>query len=68
MQQMQDKTKQAAEMTKDVATEGLIRARDWESAWISGVYVGKNQPADHADRKQREEYYLRQTLTTPELT
>jgi hypothetical protein len=65
VQQMQDKTKQAAEMTKDVATEGLIRARDWESTWISGVYVGKNQPLITPNRKQREEYYLRQTLTTP---
>ena len=65
VQQVEDKTKQAAEMTKGAATEGLIRARDWESTWISGVYIGKKQPLITPTKKQREQYYLRQTLTTP---
>ena len=52
-------------MTKDEAREGLLRARDWESTWISGVFVGKNQPLITLTGKEREEIYLRQTLTTP---
>ena len=64
-QQVEDKTKQAVNMTKDEAREGLLRARDWESTWISGVFVGKNQPLITLTGKEREEIYLRQTLTTP---
>jgi hypothetical protein len=64
-QQVEDKTKQALGMTKDVAQVGLVRARDWESTWISGVFVGKNQPLVSPTAKQRREIYLRQTLTTP---
>ncbi|MGB7600742.1 MAG: hypothetical protein WBM24_10595 [Candidatus Sulfotelmatobacter sp.] len=64
-QQVEDKTKQAVGLTKDVAQVGLLRARDWESTWISGVFVGKNQPLVSPTAKQRREIYLRQTLTTP---
>lgn len=52
--------------TKDAATAGLLKARDWESGWITGVYVGRNRPLVAMTREQREEIYLRQTLTTPE--
>lgn len=65
VQQVEDKTKEAAEMTGHVATEGLMRARDWEATWISGVYVGKDQELVTPTRAQRKEIYLRQTLTTP---
>jgi len=64
-QQVEDKTKQALDMTKDVAQMGFVRARDWESTWITGVFIGKNQPLITPTAKQREEIYLRQTLTTP---
>jgi len=57
---------QAAQMTKDAATAGLIKARDWESGWIAGVYVGRNRKLVTLTGEQREEIYLRQTLTTPE--
>ncbi len=59
-------TKQAAAMTKDAATKGLKRARDWESGWIAGIYVGKNRKLVPLTRDQRLDYYLRQTLTTPQ--
>src|SRR5579872_914540 len=36
-------TKQAAEMTGRLAEAGLIRARNWESTWIAGVYVANDQ-------------------------
>lgn len=65
VQQMGDKTKQAAVMTRDAATAGLIKARDWESTWITGVYVGRNQELLTPTSKERREIYLRQTLTTP---
>jgi len=65
VQQMGDKTKQAAAMTKDAATAGLMKARDWESTWITGIYVGRNQELVMPTGKERMEIYLRQTLTTP---
>jgi hypothetical protein len=64
-QQIEDKTKQAAEMTEHATTAGLIRARNWESTWITGVYVARDQPLITPTAKQRKEIYLRQTLTTP---
>jgi hypothetical protein len=53
-------------MTKDAATAGLKKARDWESSWIAGEYVGRNRVLVSPTREQREEIYLRETLTTPE--
>jgi len=66
VQEIQDKTKQAVGMTRDVATAGLLRARDWESGWIAGIYVGKNRKLVPMTRQQRMDYYLHQTFTTPE--
>ena len=65
MHQVEDRTKEAAEMTERVATEGLIRARNWESTWIEGVYVPKDHPRITLNARERREIYLRQTLTTP---
>jgi hypothetical protein len=55
VQQLQDKTK-----------EVMLKARDWESGWIAGIYVGKNRRLVPMTAHQREDYYLHQTLTTPE--
>ncbi len=44
----------------------LLRARDWESGWIAGEYVGKNRTLVTPDREEREVIYLRETLITPE--
>jgi hypothetical protein len=63
--QVEDKTKQAVGMTKDAATAGLVKARDWESGLIAGVYVGRNRKLVTLTAQQRKEIYLRQTLTTP---
>jgi len=62
---VEDKTKEAAVLTKDVATAGLKRARDWESGWITGVYVGKGRQLVSPTSQQREDIYLQQTLATP---
>ncbi len=66
VQQVEDKTKQAVNMTRDAATAGLLKARDWESGWIAGIYVGKNRKLVTLTAAERREIYLRQTLTTPE--
>jgi hypothetical protein len=55
-----------AVMTKDAATAGLLRARDWESGWIAGVYVGRRRKLVTLTGPQRREIYLQQTLITPE--
>jgi hypothetical protein len=55
-----------AGMTKGAATAGLKKARDWESGWIAGEYVGRNRKLVTPTAEQRREIYLRQTLTTPE--
>ena len=39
--------------------------RDWESGWLTGVYVEKGQPLVPLTREARQQIYLRQTLTTP---
>jgi hypothetical protein len=66
VQQVEDKTKQAVAATKDAATAGLLKARDWESGWIAGIYVGKNRKLVALTAEERKDIYLRQTLTTPE--
>ena len=65
-QQVEDKTKQAVDLTKDVAKGGLLKARDWESSRIAGIYVGKNRRLVTLSREQREQIYWKQTLATPE--
>ena len=57
--------RQVGELTEHAATAGLIRARNWESTWIEGVYVRRDQPLIRLTTRQRETIYLRQTLTTP---
>ncbi len=64
-----DKTKevavQAAEATKDLGTAALVKARDWESGWLTGVYVEKGRTMTPLTLQQRREIYLEQTLATP---
>jgi hypothetical protein len=64
-----EKTKQvtleAAGVTRKAGEMALVKARDWESGWLTGVYVGKDQAMVPLSGRQRGEYYLRQTLTTP---
>ncbi len=64
-----DKTKevavQAAEATKDLGTAALVKARDWESGWLTGVFVEKGQTMTPLTLQQRREIYLEQTLATP---
>lgn len=63
------KTKQvtvrAAEATKKAGEAALVKARDWESGWLTGVYVEKGRPMVPLTVEQRREIYLQQTLASP---
>ena len=56
---------EAADATKRVGELALVKARDWESGWFTGVFVPKDQPITPLTLAQRREYYLQQTLVTP---
>jgi hypothetical protein len=57
---------QVVDRTRDEATQQLLKARDWESNRVFGIYIGKNRPLVTLTPHQRKEIYLHQTLTTPE--
>jgi len=56
---------QGIDATKKVGELALVKARDWESGWLTGVFVGKGQTMTPLTGPQRREVYLQQTLTTP---
>jgi len=58
-------TIEAADFTKKAGEEALIKARDWESSWVTGIYVPRGQQRVSLSAEQRRQLYLRQTLTTP---
>jgi len=64
-----EKTKQvtigAAKVTEKVGEKALIKARDWESGWLTGPYVSRSRERVTLTGQQRQQIYLQQTLTTP---
>ena len=58
-------TVQAAVATKNLGTAALLKARDWEGGWLTGVYVEKSRPLVPVSVQQRREIYFQQTLATP---
>lgn len=58
-------TIQAAQATKDVAQQALVKARDWETGWFTGAYMEKGRQRVPLTGQQRMEIYLQQTLTSP---
>lgn len=58
-------TEQAAEATKEFGQAALVKARDWESGLLTGVYVEKGRPRVAMTVEQRRDIYLQQTLTSP---
>jgi hypothetical protein len=64
-----DKTKeltiQAAQATRKFGETALVKARDWEASWVTGVFVEQGLQRIPLDAKQRRELYLQETLTTP---
>ncbi len=64
--QKKDESANPVEFVEHKTKRELLRARDWESGWIAGEYVGRNRPLVAPTREEREVIYLRQTLITPE--
>lgn len=60
-----EKTVQAAVATRNLGEAALLKARDWESGWLTGVYVEEGKTMIPLNVKQRREIYLEQTLTSP---
>jgi len=56
---------EAADATKRAGEMALVRARNWESGWFTGVFVPEGQTMTPLTLAQRREYYLQQTLVTP---
>jgi len=56
---------QAADATRKMGQLALVKARDWESGWFTGVFVPKDQTLTPLTSAQRRELYLEQTLATP---
>ena len=60
-----EKTVQAAVATKEMGKAALFKARDWESGFLTGIYVGTGQPLVPLTSEERRVIYLHQTLATP---
>ncbi|HEV2687944.1 MAG TPA: hypothetical protein VGV35_05295, partial [Bryobacteraceae bacterium] len=60
-----EKTVQAAVATREVGKAALFKARDWESGWLTGIFVGTDQPRVPLTVQERRAIYLNQTLATP---
>jgi hypothetical protein len=60
-----ERTVQAAVATKKVGKAALFKARDWESGFLTGIYVGTGQPLVPLTSEERRVIYLHQTLATP---
>ncbi len=58
-------TVEAAQATMHMGEEAMVRARDWEANWLTGVFVPRGGTITPLTLEQRRELYLQQTLTTP---
>jgi hypothetical protein len=58
-------TVQAAQATVRMGEAAMVRARNWESRWLTGVYISQGQTIEPLTFAQRRDLYLQQTLTTP---
>jgi hypothetical protein len=58
-------TLEAAQATVHMGEAAMVHARNWESRWLTGVYVSQGQTMQPLTFAQRRELYLQQTLTTP---
>jgi len=58
-------TVEAAQATVRMGEAAVVRARNWESRWLTGVYISQGQVIQPLTFAQRRDLYLQQTLTTP---
>jgi hypothetical protein len=68
-QSAEQKVKEIPEETKKetekVGEETLVKAREWETGWLTGPYAGRQRPLVPLTSRQRQRIYLQQTFTTP---
>src|ERR1022692_1329681 len=64
--QKKDQSENPVQFVEHKTKRELLRARDWESGWIAGGYLGRNRTRVTPTRAEREVIYLRETLITPE--
>lgn len=57
--------KEAAGAPKKLGELAMVRARTWESSWLTGVFVKQGETMTPLTGPQRRELYLQQTLITP---
>lgn len=58
-------TMEAAHATIHMSEAAMVKARNWEASWLTGVYVEKGHTMLPLTDSQRRELYLQQTLATP---
>lgn len=56
---------EAAHATIHMGQAAMVKARNWEASWLTGVYVEKNHTMLPLTFPERRELYLQQTLATP---
>lgn len=56
---------EAGDLTKKMGELAMVKARDWESGWLTGVFVKKGERMTPLTLSQRRVLYLQQTLITP---
>ena len=67
-QKDENPAQEAADQAKKVVhfgEEAIVRARDWEASWVTGVFVPRGGVITPLTLEQRRELYFQQTLTTP---
>jgi len=58
-------TMEAAHATIRMGEAAMVKARNWEASWVTGVYVEKGHTMLPLTFNERRELYLQQTLATP---
>lgn len=58
-------TVEAAQATVHVGEAAMVHARNWESRWLTGVYISQGQIMQPLTFAERRDLYLQQTLSTP---
>lgn len=58
-------TVEAAKATIHMGEAAMVKARNWESSWVTGVYIEKNRTVLPLTFHERRELYITQTLDTP---
>jgi hypothetical protein len=55
----------AAEKTKEVTINALVKVRDWENGWFTTPYISRTRERVPLTDQQRRDIYLQQTFTQP---